>query len=56
MSRKPKELKPVNEYLKGQGRYRHLDEGMISQIQDGVNKKWEKLNKLAEMTATPEKE
>ena len=54
LSRKPKELKPVNEYLKGQGRYRHLDEGIISQIQEGVNKKWERLNKLAEMTATPE--
>jgi pyruvate ferredoxin oxidoreductase beta subunit len=56
LTRKPKELKPVGEYLKGQGRYRHLDESMIAEIQEGVNKRWEKLNKLVAMSAEPETE
>ena len=55
LSRKPKELKPVNEYLQGQGRYRHLDERTISKIQHGVDQRWEKLIKLAEMSSEPEK-
>jgi pyruvate ferredoxin oxidoreductase beta subunit len=51
LSRKPKELKPVTDYFKGQGRYRHLDEQTVSLIQDKVNEKWERLLKLSEMTA-----
>jgi pyruvate ferredoxin oxidoreductase beta subunit len=43
LSRKPKQLKPVTEYFKGQGRYRHLDESLISYIQDRVNQRWERL-------------
>ena len=54
MSRKPKTLKPVSEYLQGQGRYRHLDDSMTEIIQEGVNKNWDRLQKLSEMTAGAE--
>lgn len=33
----PKSLKPVEEYLKAQGRFRHLSPGEIAKIQDKVN-------------------
>ncbi len=56
LTRKPKELKPVQDYLKGQGRYRHLDEGLIAKIQEEVNKNWERLLKVSEITSEPEKE
>lgn len=36
-------LKPVKEYFKGQGRFRHLTEGMIEQIQERVNQEYQKL-------------
>lgn len=51
LNRKPKNLKPVAEYLQGQGRFRHLDEGMIGTIQDQVTANWERLLKLCEATA-----
>ncbi len=54
LSRKPKELKPVADYFKGQGRYRHLDEGLTAQIQEQVLQRWERLNKLCEMTKPEE--
>jgi pyruvate ferredoxin oxidoreductase beta subunit len=50
LTRKTKERKPVAEYLKGQGRYRHLDEGLIALIQEKVDQNWERLLKLCEMT------
>jgi pyruvate ferredoxin oxidoreductase beta subunit len=40
-------LKPVADYLKAQGRFRHLSENDIKSIQDRVDKEWGKLNKLA---------
>lgn len=43
LSRKPKELKPITEYYKGQGRFRHLDDTLVAQIQERVNSNWEKL-------------
>ena len=43
LSRKPKELLPVADYFKGQGRYRHLDDKLIAQIQEKTNEKWERL-------------
>ena len=46
LSRKPKELKPVTDYFKGQGRYRHLDEKLTATIQEKVNERWERLLKL----------
>jgi len=44
---KPKERKPVVEWLKSQGRYKHLlkpgNEAIIESIQEHVDKTWEKL-------------
>ena len=44
---KPKERKPVGEWLKSQGRYKHLfkpgNEAIIESIQEHVDKMWEKL-------------
>ena len=41
-----KNVKPVEEYLKLQGRFRHLSEEEIDFIQQEVNKNWERLVKL----------
>ncbi|MEW6349899.1 MAG: thiamine pyrophosphate-dependent enzyme [Thermodesulfobacteriota bacterium] len=54
LTRKPKELKPLTEYLQGQGRYRHLDETLTAQIQERVNQNWERINKLCDMTKKEE--
>ncbi len=43
LNRKPKQLKPVTDYFKGQGRYRHLDEKLTAYIQERVNERWAKL-------------
>ncbi len=43
----PESLKPVAEYLKGQGRVRHLSETDINKIQQKVNQNWGKLKELA---------
>lgn len=40
---KPKERKPINEYLKLQGRFRHLTEDQIALMQEQVDKNWERL-------------
>ena len=44
---KPREKKPITEYLKKQGRYRHLfragNEGIIDTIQKEIDRKWELL-------------
>jgi pyruvate ferredoxin oxidoreductase beta subunit len=48
---KPEALKPVNEYLKAQGRYRHLSDKEIEKIQQKVNKDWAKLKDLSAMGA-----
>jgi pyruvate ferredoxin oxidoreductase beta subunit len=50
LSYKPKEKKPVDEYLKTQGRFRHLFKGeegtaVRQQFQDFVDRKWETLLK-----------
>ena len=42
-----KELKPVEEYLKKQGRYRHLSDDEIQKIQEHVIEEYDKLKKLA---------
>jgi len=42
-------LRPVNDYLKMQGRFRHLDEDMIDKIQERVIEEYEKLKKKVEM-------
>ena len=38
---KPKELKPVREYLRLQGRFKHLSESQIEEIQKKVSETWE---------------
>ena len=43
MSLELKELKPVNDYLKLQGRFRHLSEDNIKYIQDGVKREYSKI-------------
>jgi len=51
LTRKSKALKPVSEYFKGQGRYRHLDEKLTAYIQEKVTEKWNHLVKLCATTA-----
>jgi pyruvate/2-oxoacid:ferredoxin oxidoreductase beta subunit len=40
---KPKERKPIDDYLKLQGRFRHLSDKEIAFMQKEVDRKWEKL-------------
>jgi len=51
---KPKEKKPVEEFLRPQGRFKHLfspeNEWMLRQIQEDIDKDWEALQKAAEMS------
>lgn len=52
---KPRETKPVTDWLKPQGRFKHLfkpgSEETIAMIQAEVDHQWNKLNKLVEMSA-----
>ena len=47
----PKEKVPVTEFLKPQGRFKHLfspeNEGLLKQVQDDIDREWEKLQKEA---------
>jgi len=45
---KPAKPKPVEEYLKLQGRFRHLTEEDMKQIQRTVDWEWERLTRMAE--------
>jgi pyruvate ferredoxin oxidoreductase beta subunit len=49
----PEKLKPVTDYMKLQGRYRHLSEADIAKIQQRVNEDWEKLQDLSRLEVTP---
>lgn len=40
LSHRPQQLKPVADYLKMQGRFKHLNEDEIKFIQEHVNKTW----------------
>jgi pyruvate ferredoxin oxidoreductase beta subunit len=44
---KPKEIKPVAEFLKTQARFRHLfkpgNEKLLEEIQEETNRRWEQL-------------
>jgi pyruvate ferredoxin oxidoreductase beta subunit len=53
---KPKQLKPVADYLKQQRRFRHLGEKEINFIQDRVTKEWEYLQAMEAMTNPPKEE
>ncbi len=48
LSRKPAKVTPVKEYLQRQGRFKHMDETMIKDVQDRVDKDWNRLLKLEE--------
>ncbi len=50
---KPENLKPVAEYLKAQGRFRHLSDKEIEKIQNKVNLEWAKLKDLAAIGNPP---
>lgn len=41
------QLRPVQDYLKSQGRFRHLSEDAINKIQNRVNEEYQKLRKKA---------
>ncbi|MFA7662972.1 MAG: pyruvate ferredoxin oxidoreductase, partial [Patescibacteria group bacterium] len=47
---KPQELKPINEFLALQGRFKHLlknsNQGIIDDIQKEIHRRWKELNKL----------
>jgi pyruvate/2-oxoacid:ferredoxin oxidoreductase beta subunit len=47
INRKPK-MTPVQEYLKLQGRFRHMKDADIQKLQDWVTKKWQADEKLAQ--------
>jgi pyruvate ferredoxin oxidoreductase beta subunit len=48
MSVKPNQLKPIQEYLKMQGRFRHLTEATVKELQERVVKEYDKIVALAE--------
>ncbi len=50
LSRKPRKRTPVNEYLKLQGRFRHLREEQVEHIQEIVDLNWERLLFLEKST------
>lgn len=50
LTRKPKELKPITDYFKGQGRYRHLDETLTAEIQTRITANWNRLERLCALT------
>jgi pyruvate ferredoxin oxidoreductase beta subunit len=45
----PEPLKPVTEYLKGQGRFRHLKDAEIATIQERITAEWNDLKLQSEM-------
>jgi pyruvate ferredoxin oxidoreductase beta subunit len=49
----PEKLKPVTDYMKLQGRYRHLSEADIAKIQERVNEDWKKLQDLSKLEVAP---
>jgi pyruvate ferredoxin oxidoreductase beta subunit len=49
ITHKIESLIPISEYLKGQGRFRHLTDDVIANIQTRINAEWEELKNLSEM-------
>jgi pyruvate ferredoxin oxidoreductase beta subunit len=47
LSLDPAPLRPIQEYFKLQGRFRHLSEGTVKQIQEKINSDYEKLKRRA---------
>lgn len=54
---KPKEKKPIVDFLKPQGRFKHLfkpdNEGLLAKIQEDIDTDWEKLQKEEACFAAP---
>ena len=50
INRKPKELKPVKDYMAKQGRFRHLPQEELDAFQAQVTKEWNILLKKEEFT------
>lgn len=50
---KPRKLLPVEEYLKLQGRFRHLSDEQIKEVQRWVNESWESWLRLEKMGKFP---
>ncbi|NCO67995.1 MAG: pyruvate ferredoxin oxidoreductase [Nitrospirae bacterium CG_4_10_14_0_8_um_filter_41_23] len=52
---KPKEKKPIVDFLKPQGRFKHLfkpeNEWMIKKLQEDIDREWERLQKEASLSA-----
>jgi len=52
---KPKERKPIVEFLKTQGRFKHLfkeeNKGVLEEIQKNTDVRWERLEKLVQATS-----
>lgn len=53
---RPKEKKPIVDFLKPQGRFKHLfkpeNEGMIKKLQEDIDREWERLQKEASIPAS----
>jgi pyruvate ferredoxin oxidoreductase beta subunit len=47
LTHKTEPLLPISEYLKGQGRFRHLTDEMIASIQGRITMEWEELKYLS---------
>jgi pyruvate ferredoxin oxidoreductase beta subunit len=47
MSLEPPKLRPVEDYLKLQGRFRHLSEDTVKEIQERVVKEYERIKEKA---------
>ena len=52
LSVKLPQLRPVDEYLSVQGRFRHLSTEEVSRIQERVEDRWRKLVRRAELDGT----
>ena len=50
---KPRELKPIKEYLEPQRRFRHIDDELLEIIQGHIQDDWESYLKLAEVGKLP---
>jgi len=48
----PKKLKPIKDYFKGQGRFRHLTPAEIDMIQEKVTTEFRKLTEKAKFLKT----
>ena len=46
LNQKPSKVKPVSEYFKPQGRFKHLNEEEIAEIQARVDEQWNDIEKL----------